>query len=112
MSVPDEPPTFPPPSRRARRPPPSHRARNLLLALLGAVVVFAVGVAVGQAVEDGSSSGEVTYERTLTPETVAPPAETVTVAPPPDTATVGPPPETGAVTTTALETVGGNESFR
>jgi hypothetical protein len=108
----DEPPTVPPPSGRDRRPPPSHRGRNLLLALVGAVVIFAVGLAVGQALEDGSSSGEVTYERTLTPETVAPPVETVTVAPPPETATVGPPPETGAVTTTALETVGGNESFR
>ena len=112
MSVPEDPPTFRPPSPRDRRPPPSHRGRNLLLALLGAAVVFAVGLAVGQALEDGSSSGEVTYEQTLTPETVAPPAETVTVAPPPDTATVGPPPETGAATTAALETVGGNESFR
>ena len=60
----------------------TRRRRNPLLAwglpLLGAVVVFAVGVALGQALEENRGGGETqTSIRTLEPETL--PAQTVTV---------------------------------
>jgi hypothetical protein len=48
------------------------------LPLLGAVVVFAIGVALGQALEENRGGGETqTSIRTLEPETL--PAQTVTV---------------------------------
>lgn len=60
----------------------TRRRRNPLLAwglsLLGAVVLFAVGVALGQALEENRGGGETqTSIRTLEPETL--PAQTVTV---------------------------------
>jgi hypothetical protein len=49
-----------------------------LLALGGAAVVFAIGVALGQAIEENRGDGDTqTSIRTLAPETL--PAETVTV---------------------------------
>ena len=55
------------------------RRRYLALAIAGAVVLFALGVAVGQALEDGRSDQRlVTRKRTLVPLTVVPPARTVT----------------------------------
>jgi len=55
--------------------------RRALLLALGALVVFALGIALGQALEDGSSpSGTQTLVRTLRPLPLAPAArETVTV---------------------------------
>ncbi len=48
------------------------------LPLVGAVVVFALGVALGQALEENRGGGETqTSIRTLEPETL--PAQTVTV---------------------------------
>jgi hypothetical protein len=48
-----------------------------------AVVVFAVGVAFGQAVEsDSGEGGSRTYVRTLVPETLPPETATVTVTTP------------------------------
>lgn len=60
----------------------TRRRRNPLLAwalpLLGAVIVFALGVALGQALEENRGGGETqTSIRTLEPETL--PAQTVTV---------------------------------
>ena len=60
----------------------TRRRRNPLfawgVALLGAVVLFAVGVALGQALEENRGGGETqTSIRTLEPETL--PAQTVTV---------------------------------
>jgi len=49
------------------------RRRNGVVALVGAAICFALGVAFGQALEDGrKGGGAVTYERTLKPVTVAP----------------------------------------
>ena len=49
-----------------------------LAAVLAAIVIFAVGVALGQALEENPGGGETrTSVRTLLPETL--PAETVTV---------------------------------
>ena len=64
---------------RPRRPRPARRRPAALVAkALLVVVVFAVGVALGQALEENPDSGEsVTYERTLRV-----PAETVTVTVP------------------------------
>ena len=58
--------------------------RRALLLALGALVVFALGIALGQALEDGSSpSGTQTLVRTLRPLPLAPAArETVTVTVP------------------------------
>jgi hypothetical protein len=55
--------------------------RRTLLAGAGAVVAFVVGVALGQALDDNSSSGpQQTLVRTLRPLPLAPAAaETVTV---------------------------------
>jgi hypothetical protein len=60
----------------------TRRRRNRLLAwglpLLGAAVLFALGVALGQALEENRGGGETqTSIRTLQPETL--PAQTVTV---------------------------------
>jgi hypothetical protein len=63
-------------ARRTRR-----KRRPLLvwsLPVVGAVVVFALGVALGQALEENRGGGETqTSIRTLEPETL--PAQTVTV---------------------------------
>jgi hypothetical protein len=65
----------PGPRRRARRRRPR---LAWLLALAGAAVVFAIGVALGQAIEENRGDGDTqTSIRTLAPETL--PAETVTV---------------------------------
>jgi ferric-dicitrate binding protein FerR (iron transport regulator) len=62
------------PPRRRRRP-----WRALLLAA-GAAAVFAVGVAVGEALHDAPQPGGTrTYVRTLRPGTVSPSVRTVTV---------------------------------
>jgi hypothetical protein len=62
------------PGRRRRGPLPA------VAALLLAALVFALGVAVGQAVEEGPRPGETqTLVRTLPPADLAPPPETVTV---------------------------------
>jgi hypothetical protein len=59
------------------------RRRYLALAIAAAVVLFALGVAFGQALEDGRSDDRlVTRERTLVPLTVVPPARTVTLGAP------------------------------
>ena len=61
--------------RRVRRRRPG---LAWLLALGGAAVVFAIGVALGQAIEENRGDGDTqTSIRTLAPETL--PAETVTV---------------------------------
>jgi hypothetical protein len=66
-------------SRRRRRP-----LGRLLAALAGAVVVFGIGVAVGEALHDNPSpSGDQTVVRTIEPLQVAPAAiSTVTVTNP------------------------------
>ena len=62
--------------RRRRRP---RTARWLLLALAG-VVLFGVGVALGEALHDNPRPGGTrTFVRTLHPLTVAPSVETKTV---------------------------------
>jgi hypothetical protein len=60
----------------------TRRRRNPLLVwalpLLGAVIVFVLGIALGQALEENRGGGETqTSIRTLEPETL--PAQTVTV---------------------------------
>jgi hypothetical protein len=53
---------------------------RVVLLVAGAVVLFAVGVAVGKALEDGpSDSGGQTLVRTLTPLQLPPARVTVTV---------------------------------
>lgn len=60
-------------TRQRRRPPLVWG-----LAIAGAVVVFALGVGLGQALEENRDGGETqTSIRTLAPETL--PAQTVTV---------------------------------
>ena len=62
------------PARRRRRRPVS----RWLLRAAGLLVVFAIGIAVGQTLDDSSPpSGTQTSVRTLAPETLT--AETVTV---------------------------------
>jgi hypothetical protein len=67
----------------ARRPPRRRRPRRLwwaLLLLAGAIAIFAVGVAVGEALRDAPRpGGKRTYVRTLRPRTVSPAQRTVTV---------------------------------
>jgi hypothetical protein len=84
VTEPDQPTAAPPPPARQResRPPARRRRRKLALGLAGAAICFALGVALGQALEDGRGDGRlVTRERTLHPVTVAPPPRTITVAP-------------------------------
>ena len=68
------------PSRSRRRPPAGRPGFRLRLAVKAVLVllVFALGVALGQALEDDEPGGVVTYRRTLSvpDETVT---ETVTV---------------------------------
>jgi hypothetical protein len=62
------------PARRRRR----HPVARLLLRAAGLLVVFAVGIAVGQTLDDSSApSGTQTSIRTLAPGTLS--SETVTV---------------------------------
>lgn len=62
--------------KRPRRP----RVARVLVLALALVVVFIVGVAFGQALEDAPDPGGVTTSvRTLTPLPQQPPARTVTV---------------------------------
>jgi hypothetical protein len=70
-------------ARERPRPLPARtRRRYLVFALVGALLAFVLGLALGQALEEGGKgSGAVTYERTLDPVTVAPPPRTVTVSP-------------------------------
>ncbi len=64
-------------TRRRARGPVLLRA---VLLLLGALLVFALGVGFGQALEENETGGAATtYVRTLTPERVPPVARTVTV---------------------------------
>jgi hypothetical protein len=55
--------------------------KRVLLAVAGLVVAFAVGVALGRSLDDGSgSNGTQTFVRTLKPLSLAPAArETVTI---------------------------------
>jgi hypothetical protein len=67
------------PERRRRPRRRVNRRRTLVLAA-SAIVVFALGVALGQVIEDnGGNRGNVTYERTLT---IRPVPDTVTVTSP------------------------------
>jgi hypothetical protein len=68
--------TVRPPLRRSRR---RKRVVRVLLLLVGAVIVFAFGVALGQALREQPDPGRRTELRTLRPATVAPPPRTVTV---------------------------------
>ena len=65
--------------RRARRRAPRrrvHRGRTIAL-VLGAVLLFVLGIALGQAIADNDAGGgSVTYSRTIR---VAPEPPTVTV---------------------------------
>lgn len=66
----------------ARRPRPVRRRswRGRVFGLLGAAVCFALGLALGQTIEDRPEpGGTITQIRTLAPGTVAPTPETVTV---------------------------------
>jgi hypothetical protein len=74
----------PPTSRPERRPPPRKRRGWLrfLLVLAAIVGVFAVGVALGQALHDNPSGGTETVVRTLKPLPLPPARETVTVTRP------------------------------
>jgi hypothetical protein len=49
------------------------------LLVLGAAVVFSVGVAFGQGLRDEPERSKRTDVRTLRPQTVAPPVRTITV---------------------------------
>jgi hypothetical protein len=66
-----------------RRPRPRKRRRRILPVLLAQLVlgaVFALGIALGQALHDNPKPGpDVTRVRTLTPAPLAPARETVTV---------------------------------
>ncbi|MGH3131567.1 MAG: hypothetical protein ACRDNX_12170 [Gaiellaceae bacterium] len=75
------------PTRSRRRRPPARRPALVRYAapILVGLVVFALGVGLGQALRDNPRpGGERTQVRTLEPLTVAPARETVTVtvAPP------------------------------
>jgi hypothetical protein len=64
--------------RQRRRPKRGVRLLPWLVRIVGIAIVFAAGVALGQALESDSGSGETqTSIRTLVPETL--PAHTVTV---------------------------------
>jgi hypothetical protein len=73
-----------PPTPARRRPPPRRRGRRtgrVLAILLGGVILFGAGLALGEALHDNPSpGGSLTYVRTLEPEPLAPERETVTVA--------------------------------
>ena len=69
------------PSRHNRASKPSRRRALRVLGLaLGLVAVFVIGVAFGQALDDGPEpGGSTTIVRTLTPLPQEPPPRTVTV---------------------------------
>ncbi len=71
------------PERRARRDEKRARRRRILrivLTLVGAVLLFVIGLSLGRAVEDAPKpGGEQTVVRTLTPGTLPPVTRTVTV---------------------------------
>jgi hypothetical protein len=70
-----------PRERRARRRRPRFAPWGVRAALAG--IVFAVGIAFGQALEsDSGNGGTRTYVRTLVPETLPPETATVTVTAP------------------------------
>ena len=65
------------PARRRRRRPVS----RWLLRAAGLLIVFAIGIAVGQTLDDSSApAGTQTSVRTLAPETLTAATVTVTVA--------------------------------
>ena len=70
-------------SSYARRRPPVRRRNRLLrpaLTLVGLLVAFLLGLAVGRALEDGPAPGGLrTDVRTLEPRPLPPAARTVTV---------------------------------
>ena len=69
-----------PPARRERRPPKRVRRRRALIGAIVLVVVFGVGLALGQALDDNPPSGDTqTFVRTLKPLELPPARETVTV---------------------------------
>jgi len=60
--------------------PPRRRALRVLGLALGLVAVFVIGIAFGQALDDGPEpGGSTTIVRTLTPLPQEPPPRTVTV---------------------------------
>ena len=63
---------------RRRRPQRARRARAAVLVAAGALL-FAIGVALGEALRDNPRPGVRTQVRTLRPATVAPSPRTVTV---------------------------------
>jgi hypothetical protein len=63
---------------RGRRSQQGRLPRAALL-IAAATLLFAVGVALGEALHDQPSPGSRTQVRTLRPATVAPPPRTVTV---------------------------------
>jgi hypothetical protein len=66
--------------RAERRPPRKRRGWvRPLLGLLAIVVVFAVGLALGEALHDNPTGGTQTVVRTLKPLPLPPARETVTV---------------------------------
>jgi hypothetical protein len=70
----------PSPSRRPRRPPRRRRLLRFWLGLLALAVVFAAGIAVGEALHDNPSPGRTqTSIRTLKPLDIPPAERTVTV---------------------------------
>lgn len=73
----------PPTVRPERRRPRKRRGWTRFLLLLAAiVVVFAIGLALGQALHDNPSGGTQTVVRTLKPLPLPPARETVTVTRP------------------------------
>jgi ferric-dicitrate binding protein FerR (iron transport regulator) len=65
-------------NRRPRRPSRRRRVRRgrALVALAAALAVFALGVALGEALRQSGGDGSVTYDRTVT---IPPERRTVTV---------------------------------
>jgi len=73
----------PPVARRERRPPRRRRGWvRPLLWLAAIVVVFGVGLALGEALHDNPSGGTQTVVRTLKPLPLPPARETVTATRP------------------------------
>ena len=69
-----------PPDRVARRRRRRRRLPSWVLILVGLIVVFLVGIAVGESLHDNPEPGGTqTIVRTLQPLTVAPTGTTVTV---------------------------------
>ena len=64
-----------------RRPPPrTHRVRRVVIAVAFGVVVFGIGIALGETLENGPQTAvTITRVRTLMPVPLPPVRETVTV---------------------------------